>query len=429
MKHEHIPQIGMVGMSHKTASVETRECFSFYSDALESFVNNAKNHNIDEMVYITTCNRMELYFVSSNIDEATKSVVQLLERFAGLSVEQFEGILYKKFHKDAVRHLLCVASSLDSMVVGENEIVGQTKEWYRWAVQHKTTGVILNKLFHQAFKTAKRVRTETDIARNPLSIAFIAVELAKKIFFDLSKQSVLLIGAGEMSELILKYLTKFKIGSVILANRSLHNAQRIADEVNRDARIIPLAEIVDTIPKVDIIISSTGAHSYIVTKTMIQESIKKRTQPLFLIDIAVPRDIEPSAGDIHDVFLYNIDDLKSIAEENLKNRLNETKLALELVDADTQEFQHWYESLEIVPLIVSIQGTFETIKNKELLKYRRRKLKHLTQEDFSVVEELACQIMSKTLNIPISKLKDLSNNYHKKESKEKTKLIQEMFRR
>lgn len=426
---EYTQQIGMVGMSHKTASVETRECFTFDTAVLESFVANAKKNNIDEMVYIATCNRMELYFVSSQIDEAMQSVVQLLEQFAGLKREQFEPVLYKKFHKDVIRHLLCVASSLDSMVIGENEIVGQVKNWYRWAAVHKTTGPILNKLFHQAFRTAKRIRTQTEIARNPLSIAFIAVELARKIFDDLEASSVLLIGAGEMSELILKYLTKFKIGTIILANRSLHNAQRIATEINHEATIIPLSEIIDVIPKVDIIITSTGSHEYILTKDMITEHIKKRSQPLFLIDIAVPRNIEPAVNTIHDVFLYNIDNLKSIADENLKNRIHETKLALELIDADADDFLHWYQSLEIVPLIVSIQETFSTIRNEELQKYRRRKLKHLSDDDFAIVEELTNQIMSKTLHIPISYLKDLSDNYHKKESKEKTRLLQEMFKR
>jgi len=425
---EHIPQIGMVGMSHKTAPVETRECFAFDTQVLESFVNNAKKHSIQEMVYIATCNRMELYFVSNQIEEATQEVIHLLEQFAGLTREHFEPVLYKKYHKDAVRHLLCVASSLDSMVIGENEIVGQVKEWYRWATQYETTGTILNKLFHQAFRTAKRVRTETEIARNPLSIALIAVELAKKIFEDLSKQSVLLIGAGEMAELILKYLTKFKIGSVTLANRSLHNAQRIASEINQDATIITLAEIMESIPNVDIIISSTGAHHYMLTKDMIQEAMKKRTQPVFLIDIAVPRNIDPEAGNIHDVFLYNIDDLKSIADENLKSRLNETKLAYEMIDADTEEFLHWYESLQIVPLIAKIKESFETIRNNELKKYRRRKLKHLNNEDFAIIEELTHQIMTKTLHIPITYLKELGANANSKEAKEKAKLLQEIFK-
>jgi glutamyl-tRNA reductase len=425
---EYIPQIGMVGMSHKTAPVETRECFAFDTQVLESFLSNAKANNILEMVYIATCNRMELYFVSPQIEEATQSVIHLLEQFAGLTREHFEPVLYKKYHKDAIRHLLCVASSLDSMVIGENEIVGQVKDWYRWATQHNTTGTILNKLFHQAFRTAKRVRTETEIARNPLSIAFIAVELAKKIFEDLSKQSVLLIGAGEMAELILKYLTKFKIGSVTLANRSLHNAQRIANEINQDATIITLAEIMETIPNVDIIISSTGAHHYVLTKDMVQEALKKRTQPVFLIDIAVPRNIDPEAGNIHDVFLYNIDDLKSIADENLKSRLNETKLAYEMIDADTEEFLHWYDSLQIVPLIAKIQESFETIRTDELKKYRRRKLKHLDDKDFAIIEELTRQIMTKTLHIPISYLKELGTNVNSKEAKEKAKLLQEIFK-
>ncbi len=432
-KQEYIPHIAMIGMSHKTAPVETRECFSWQDQQLVKLYENIGNMKVDEAVYIATCNRVEVYITSPDANAAVDQLVGALEEYADSMQDNLETMVYRKYSRDAVEHLLTVASSLDSMVVGENEIIGQIKDSYRNAVQHRMTGTVLNKLFHQAFKTAKRVRTETEISRNPLSVAYIATELARKIFDDLSKRNALLVGAGEMGELILKYMTKYNLKEITIANRSLHNAERIAGDINRDAHIIPLDDIAHVAGTVDIIITSVSAQGYVITKEMTEEITRQRgSRPLFMIDIAVPRNIDPAIAEKHSIFLYNVDDLEKIADENLKSRLKEMELASALIQSDVDEFMDWYEELEVVPVIVKLQKSFETIRKNELRKYRRRKLKHLSDEDFALVEELTGQIMTKTLHNPIMNLKkirsDCASGAHSDRSlKEKTKIIEELF--
>ena len=432
-RKKEIPEIITIGLSHKTAPVELREKFALNDELIRSLLDKTNNSSVDEIVYVSTCNRVEIYMTSKQINNAIDTLIGLIEEFAHLKREDFEGHLYKMYSRDAVMHLLNVASSLDSMVIGENEILGQVKESYRNAVKLKKTGTLLNRLFHQAFNTAKKVRTETEIAQNPLSIAYIATELAKQIFEDISKRSALLIGAGEMGELILKYFTKDNIKEITIANRSLSNAERIADEINKEAHIILLDDIEKKASEVDIIISSVTSQDYIITAQMVNDiSKRKGNQPLFMIDIAVPRNIDPAVAKLHNIFLYNIDDLKSISDENLKNRLKEVEMARQLVDADASDFIEWYEGLEIVPTIVKIQNKFDHIRKNEINRYRRRKLKHLSDKDFSLVEELTKQIMTKTLHNPIATLKKYKSSGDrelagKKSLREKTKIIEELF--
>ncbi|MFW5862235.1 MAG: glutamyl-tRNA reductase [Spirochaetota bacterium] len=432
-KNEYIPHIAMIGMSHKTAPVEARECFSWQDQQLVDLYEKIRDMDVDEAVYITTCNRVEIYITSADVHLAVDELVSLLEKYAHSRQDNLETMIYKKYSRDAVEQLLTVVSSLDSMVVGENEIIGQVKESYREAVQQQMTGTVLNRLFHQAFKTAKRVRTETEISRNPLSVAYIATELARKIFDDLSRRNALLIGAGEMGELILKYMTKFNLQEITIANRSLHNAERIAEEINRDARIVSLDDIADVAGSVDIIISSVTAPGYMITREMVDDIVKQRgSRPLFMIDIAVPRNIDPDVAEKHSIFLYNVDDLEKIADENLKNRLREMELAAALIQSDVDEFFDWYEELEVVPVIVKMQKTFENIRRSELRKYRKRKMKHLSEEDFQLVEELTSQIMTKSLHNPIVNLKKIrsdhaSKGHSGKTLKEKTRIIEELF--
>ena len=434
-KIDTVPEMAIVGMSHKTAPVEMRECFSLHDDEVPRFLERTQSRGVSEVVYVATCNRVEIYFATADIPKGMQIILEELENISSLKHCEFDSMTYRKYSRDAVLHMLTVASSLDSMVVGENEIIGQMKKAYGRAVQKKTTGVVLNRLFHQAFKTAKRVRTETGISKNPLSIAYIATELAKKIFENLGERRALLIGAGEMGELILKYLTKYNIGGVTIANRSIHNAERIAADINRSARIVPLDDVADAAMDVDIIISSASSPSYIVTEAIAKELQKRRDhQPLFLIDIAVPRNIDPRIADFHDIFLYNIDDLKMIADDNLKNRLNEVEIAEKLIESDAEEFYRWYEGLEVVPAIQRIRETFDGIRKKELKKYRHRKLKHLSDEDFKYIEDLTAQIMTKTLHNPIMHLKQYQSEKkgHSRGAaadsvREKTKLIVELF--
>jgi glutamyl-tRNA reductase len=431
------PEIGLIGLSHKTAPVDLRERFTLADDELPAFFDKTCSEGVDEIVYLSTCNRVEIYFITRDMNAAVESVLGVLEGVSSLPRAKFESSLYKKYSREAVLHLLSVASSLDSMVLGENEVFFQVKNCYGKSVRAGKAGTVLNRLFHQAFRTAKRVRTETEISKNPLSIAYIATELARKIFDDLSRQRALLLGAGEMGELILKYFTKFSIGEITIANRSLANAERIARGVNREAHIVPLDDLASAAQGSDIVIASASSPKYIVTTEMMRAVAKKRgSRPVFLIDIAVPRNVDPEVGKIDNVFLYNIDDLKSIADENLKHRLRELDVAEGLVRSDADEFYEWYEGLAVVPAIVKIRDEFESIRGGELERYRRRKLKHLSDDDFRVVEELTRQIMTKTLHNPIAYLKRYqtkAKGHHDREAYrgpgEAARIIEELFKK
>lgn len=429
-----VPEICMIGMNHKTAPVGIRENFSLNDENISELLQRLHSVDIKEAVCISTCNRVEVYLVSDEAWQTIEEVIKIFEEISSLSRENFESSLYKKYSIDAVHHLLSVTSSLDSMVVGENEIIGQVKDAYKQSAELKSTGQILNRLFHQAFNTAKRVRTETEIAKNPLSVAYIATELAKSIFEDLSRKKALLIGAGEMGELILKYLTKYNVNDITIANRSFHNAERIANNINIEAHIITLDDIKATTNEFDIIISSLSSPNYIITPETTRNAIKKRkNRPLFLIDISVPRSIDPEISKLDNVFLYNIDDLKSIADENLKSRLKEVELAKHLIKSDTEEFYEWYEGLAIVPIIVNIQKKFEEIREIELDKYKRKKLKHLQQDDLTIIEELTKQIMKKILHNPIMYLKSHQSNSKREDAKrdsirEIIKIVEELFK-
>lgn len=431
MKQEDLLEIGLIGLNHITAPVDMREKFSLDENDVSMILERTKAEGIDEVVCVSTCNRMEIYFTSPDSLSTVESILGIIEDISSLSKDQFKNILYKKYSKEAVFHLLTVTSSLDSMVIGENEIFGQIKDSYRNSVEKKRTGSILNRLFHQAFNTAKRVRTETEISKNPLSVAFIATELAKSIFDDMAKRKALLIGAGEMGELILKYLTKYNLSGITIANRSYHNAERIVSEINKKADIIPLDDIYRTLPDVDIIISSVSSPDYIISYEQAKDTLKKKKgkSPIFLIDIAVPRSIDPKITKLGNMFLYNIDDLKSIADKNLKRRLKEVDLAKQLIESDTEDFFKWYDQLSVVPTIVKIQNQFNEIRIDELDKYKRRKLKHISEEDFCIIEELTKQIMTKTLHNPIIYVKNMlnDNDEEKKKVTDKTKFIEELF--
>lgn len=429
MKTKKTAEIGLVGLSHKTAPVEVRECFSLDSDRITSCLNEICS-KAEEAVIVTTCNRVEIYFAACDMDKTSGLILDVLQKASNLPLKKIEEHIYKKYSREAVLHLLTVASSLDSLVVGENEISGQVKEAYRKSSDEKKTGQILNRLFHQAFKTAKRVRTETEISKSPLSVAYIATELARSIFEDISKRKALLIGAGEMGELILKYLTKYNIKEITIANRSFHNAERIANNINADARIITLEDIKTASAGVDIIISSVNSQHHIITHELAKNIIRARgSDPLFMIDISVPRSIDPEAGRLKNVFLYNIDDLKTISDENLKNRLQEVELAKQLIESDATEFYEWYEGLSLVPAIIKIQDKFNDIRHKEIQRYRKNKLRHLSEEDLKTIEELTGQIMAKTLHDPIMYLKSWQNlaGNEGKSIKESIRIIEKLL--
>ncbi|MDR3237944.1 MAG: glutamyl-tRNA reductase, partial [Spirochaetia bacterium] len=376
-----------------------------------------------------TCNRVETYIASSSVTAGADAVIRIYEEMSGLSYEEFKDSVYVKYSREAVHHIMLVIASLDSMVLGETEIVGQLKDAFTKAVYNKAVGTVLNKLFHQAFKAAKQVRSETEISKNPVSIAFIAADMVRSVCPDLSAKRAMLIGAGQMAELVLKYLTKYGIGEIIIANRSLHNAERIAEEINSGAKIILLDEIYEVAADVDIVVSSVSAPHYMITADILKKIMPARNdRPLMLIDIAVPRNVDPKVEELEGVHLYNIDSLQEIAKDNLQSRLNEARLAEEYIDENVKEFFEWQDELSVTPAITSIQNKFEEIRCMELERYRKKKLKHLSQDDFSIVEELTKQIMTKTLHNPIMNLKKQHTDSENLDlMRHKTRFIEELF--
>ena len=422
----------VLGLSHKTAPVETRELLSLPGSQLSSFYERLCEAGVEEAVYVSTCNRVEIFMTAEDSESAVETIKRLMEFYTKLPHEQFMSSVYTRYGTDVVKHLLSVVSSLDSMVIGENEITGQIKESYKKAVESGTTGTIMNRLFHRAFTTAKRVRTETDISKNPLSIASIAVEQAKSIFHDISTKSALLIGAGEMGELILKYLVKENLHKIVLANRTSENAERICRELDYNAEIISLNKVDQALAEVDIVITSVTAPHHVITSTDIKNIMFERGgKPVFLIDIAVPRNIDPSVTETENVYLYNVDNLKNIADNNMRGRMQELDKANSIIDEDVDEFVHWFDELSITPTITVIKNKFDEIRNNELGKYRNRKMKHFSEEDFKLVEEITCQIMNKTLHNPIINLKKQRNCCAEPETdeslKKNTKFLEDLF--
>ncbi len=358
---------------------------------------------IEEVMFLSTCNRVEVLLASRKPQEALNAVKELWTNHSNLTPDTLDKGLYVHFNDEAIRHLFRVASSLDSMVVGEPQILGQLKDAYRKASEAKVTGLVLNRLLHKAFSVAKRVRTETRIASHAVSISYAAVELAKKIFGDLSGKTAMLIGAGEMAELAAQHLKTNGVKRLIVANRTLSRAVELARELGGEP--ISLEEIDQALVDVDIVISSTGAPGVILTKDRVKAIMRpRRHNLLFFIDIAVPRDIDPAINDIDNVYLYDIDDLKGIVEFNKTEREKEAARAERIVEAEVIKFLSWMESLDVIPLIQHIQKKGEEIRQKELARTKKA-LKDLSPEQEKALDVLTRSIVQKILSDPIICLK------------------------
>jgi glutamyl-tRNA reductase len=325
-------EIVLLGINHKTAPVEIRECIAFSQDestlALQTLHRKA---SIDEIILFSTCNRVEVLLVTKDKSHAISETKQFIAEFNKIPIKQFEKTLYIHVNDEAVRHIFRVASSLDSMVVGEPQILGQVKEAYRTATIHKTSGVILNRLLHRTFFVAKRIRSETGIGDRAVSISYAAVELGKKIFGILEDKKVLLIGAGEMAELAVEHLIRNKVGDILVANRTFENGVELAKQFSGKA--VRFEEIGDCLSFADIIISSTGATDFIITREDVKKVIRRRrNRPIFFIDIAVPRDIDPEINWLTNSYVYDIDDLKGVIDENIEDRQREARKGERIVD-------------------------------------------------------------------------------------------------
>ncbi len=398
----------VLGISYKTAPIEVRELFSFSQENLESGVRQLKGKDhIEECAILSTCNRVEIYAVSENVESCLESIKTFLSEFHGIPEETFSPHIYYSIGHMAVRHLFNVASSIDSMVVGEPQVLGQVKGAYKMAASQGTTGVILNRLFHTSFFVAKRIRTETGIGSHAVSISYVAVELAKRIFDDLSTRSVMLIGAGEMAEIAAQHLIRAGINDLLIASRKFKNAVELSEKLN--GRAIRFDEVFYHLKDVDIVITATGSQDFIIKPNHAKEALKLRNnEPMFLIDIAVPRDIDPRIEDISDIYLYDIDDLKNVSDENIKTRKESLHKAQEIILEVEKSFEAWLNGLKAVPAIIDLKKRFETIKEIELEK-ALDKLEGISEEDRYVIELMASRIIGKILHNPLTNLKKESS--------------------
>ncbi len=398
--------IGIIGVNHKTAPVAVREKLAFSGDCAGPLMALLAIPGCRECCFLSTCNRVEAIFVAEQPGEAAAAVRGFL--FANVGISDEEARKYSYFHqgKEAVDHLYKVAASLDSMVVGEPQILGQLKNAYREATEHKTTGVILNRLLHKSFSVAKRIRTETNIGGSAVSISFAAVQLAKKILGGLQDKSVLLVGAGEMAELAAEHLVSQGIGRVVVANRTLERAAKLARQFNGTA--VGLAELPTQLAEVDIMISSTGATDLILRKDDVKPLMRqRRNRPLFLIDIAVPRDLDPELNEVDNVYLYDIDDLKNVVEVNKAEREREAARAEGIVAEEVVKFGLWLEGMAVSPTIAALRQKANAIREAEVAK-TLASLKSLSDAERKSIEMLGNAIVNKLLHEPTLFLKNNS---------------------
>ena len=394
----------VVGLSHKTATVEVREKVAFSPNEIEKPLGQlVRLEGIIEGVIVSTCNRVEIYATTRDIAGGIARLKRFLADYHHLPFESLEPHLYSYHAEAAIRHVFRVASSLDSMIVGEPQILGQIKTSYGYAAEYKSSGIILNRFLHKAFSVAKRVRTETRIASSAVSVAFAAVELAKKILGGLSDKTVMLIGAGEMCELAAKHFLNSGAKGVLVTNRTFERAERLAEEFAGEA--IRFESLFEHLHRADIVLSSTGAPHCIIGPKEAEYAVKRRrSKPIFFIDIAVPRDIDPKVDDVENAYLFTVDHLQEIVQANLAQRNREAEIAEDIINQEIGQFHKWLSTLEVTPAIVSLRKRFDEVRRSELDKTISG-WKDLTPDTEKRLEALTLAMMNKLLHAPTSVLK------------------------
>jgi glutamyl-tRNA reductase len=398
-------KIAVVGLNHKTADVELREKLAFNGPKLEEGLRSIKDiPGIKEAAILSTCNRVEIYLTVEDLQQAFSSLKDFLVQFFDLRRDSLDKALYLHEEMMAVKHIFRVASSLDSMVLGEPQILGQLKDAFDFALEKKTTGALLNRLLKKSISVAKRVRTETRIASSAVSISFAAVELAKKIFTDLSGKSFMLLGAGEMAELAAKHMMNNGVQEIVVANRTYERGCELAHEFNGKA--IRFEDFPERLINTDILICSTGAPVFVLLKEHMQKAMKARKQkPVFLIDISVPRNIDPAINDMDNVYLYNVDDLNDVVDTNKQERQKEAEKAEEIVEEEIETFKKWMSTLDSVPAVVALREKAEAIRKDELERFLNR-FPELGEKERKAIEGLSSAIMNKLIHGPTIALKD-----------------------
>lgn len=389
----------VLGLNHKTAPVDVRECFSFSEEQIKQALKHVHDYDdILEAVLLSTCNRTEMYAVVDDVEEALVVLKEFLVRMSDKPRELDQFVFYYS-EEACIRHLFRVVSSLDSLVLGEGQILSQVKKAYTLARDVGTAGTVLNTLFNRAISVGKKVRTKTRIAFNAVSVSYAAVELAKKMFGDLSKSNVLVLGAGEMSELTARHLVDNGVKTVFVSNRNYDRATQLAEKFHGIA--IAYEEFLGCAVDADIIITSTGAPHYIIRTWDVAHLMPKRKgRPIIFIDIAVPRDVEPEVEAIAGVQLFNIDDLEAVVESNIKGRTREARVAELLIEEEIEEIMIKFRYLVFRPTLANLTDKVERIRQREL-KRAMNKLPEITPEVRRVVENMSKMLVRKLLRDPI----------------------------
>ncbi len=416
-------EIFVSGLSHKTAPIAVREQLAVEEDKLREILLDVHATGIfSEVVIVSTCNRVEVYGAADVPGEARALAFRRLGQQRGLDLAAIEPLLYTKSGIEAVRHCFRVAASLDSMMVGEPQILGQVKDAFALAHNCRAVGPLLHHLWSEAFRVAKKVRTETELARHAVSVPYAAVELARKIFGTLEGKSVLLIGAGKMGELAAKHLVDQGVFPIFVTNRTAARAQEMARALSGTA--VPFDEWPVTLATADIVITSTGAPEPIVRRAEVERRLQsRRSRPLFFIDIGVPRDVEPGVNELDAVFCYDIDDLKQVVEANVRERLRDAQKAEGLVEREVARFLARARDLEVIPTIVSLRERLEAIRRGEVEKAYAM-LPHADVQTRKAIEGMSHSIVNKILHTPIVTLRERSQDEH---AKSWAAMVRELF--
>ena len=393
----------VIGWNFKKTPIEVRERLALTQvQQIELASRLKESFKLGGIVILSTCNRTEFFLV--NAEQQLNQIIEMLHKYWNIS--NLRESIYILQNLDASRHLFRVASSLDSMVLGEPQILGQLKDTFHCFREAELTGKLLHPLFTRAFSTAKRVRTETTVATNAVSVSYAAVELAKHIFEDLSKQTVIVIGAGEMAELAVQHLMRNGISQLFVTNRTFTSAAELAEKFQGLA--VPFEQLNRHLHLADIVISSTGARNYIITQKLVKQCLLNRKgNPMFFIDIAVPRDIDPEINKLHGTFCYDIDDLQSIVSQNQEERKKQSIKAEEIIEEELSKLEIWFRSLSAVPTIRSLRKAFHSTAEEELQKVFRR-IKNLPESERKEIEQFVHRLVHKLLHDPSRNLKQLA---------------------
>jgi len=393
--------IVLVGLSHKTAPLEMRERLAFAEPLIPDALNRLLDQpTVDEGLIVSTCNRVELLAsTTAGAEQGIACLSDFLSEFHHLTPESLNGHLYRHADADAIKHLFRVASSLDSMVVGESQILGQVKDAYQRAIDAGTIGRVLSQVMHRSLSVAKRIRSETGVAQNPVSVSSVAVELARKIFEDLTDKTVLLLGAGEMGELAARSLIDAGTGKLIVTNRTAERAEEIARKYSGGA--VNFEAFYDVLPSADIVLCSTGAPDYVIRPAETRRALKSRKKgPVLFIDISVPRNIDPKLANVENAFLFDVDDLESIVQSNIRERQQEAQRAEAIIESEVQQFVQHLRSIDIGPAVVEVKELLAQIVSSEF-KRNRKRLGELSIEQEEAIEDVLIPALVNKLSHPM----------------------------